>query len=99
MADRLNSMSVGDSVQLACRDSLLPFLQQETRAAGAGGNGGGGGGAGSDGGELKLLEVDESMLAELLRDGGELKILQVDGSCEVRCVAIGLQGECGVGWE
>ncbi|CAI5519628.1 unnamed protein product [Closterium sp. Naga37s-1] len=61
-------MSVGDSVQLACRDSLLPFLQQEARAAGGGGSGGGGG-AGSDGGELKLLEVDESMLAELLSDG------------------------------
>ncbi|CAI5513888.1 unnamed protein product [Closterium sp. Naga37s-1] len=67
-------MSVGDSVQLACRDSLLPFLQQEARAAGAGGSGGGGGGAGSDGGEVKLLEVDESMLAELLRDGENVVI-------------------------
>ncbi|CAI6012594.1 unnamed protein product [Closterium sp. NIES-65] len=85
MADRLNSMSVGDSVQLACRDSLLPFLQQETRAAGAGGNGGGGGGAGSDGGELKLLEVDESMLAELLRDGLVIKGTPEEGDEAVLC--------------
>ncbi|CAI5462149.1 unnamed protein product [Closterium sp. Yama58-4] len=86
MADRLNSMSVGDSVQLACRDSLLPFLQQEARAAGGGGSaGGGGGGAGSEGGELKLLEVEESMLAELLSDGLVIKGTPEEGDEAVLC--------------
>ncbi|CAI7905197.1 unnamed protein product [Closterium sp. NIES-53] len=84
MADRLCHMSVGDNVQLACRDSLLPFLQQEARAAGGGGCGGGGG-AGLDGEELKLLEVDESMLAELLSDGLVIKGTPEDGDEAVMC--------------